>query len=203
MFTIGGLLKLLGDLAALVGPLSISQIVEYIDKQNATIVIGENNLIVESNGNFTQTYRIEDKNMRIYYPSWIEFISNGWIIGVFVLLSSLAQGTLSQASTHIVNMVGIHLKTSIQGLVYRKTLLLSSSCFFGGNKIDEDNSKGGGGGFNEDGEELKEKKKTIRETSADAGSITNLMSEDSFNVMSFFWIAHYVWAIPLKVITIC
>lgn len=201
MFTIGGILKLLGDLTALVGPLSISQIVEYIDKQNATTVIGDKNLIVVSNGNFTTTYRIEDKNMRIYYPSWTEFISNGWIIGVFVLLSSLAQGTLSQASTHIVNMVGIHLKTSIQGLVYRKTLLLSSSCFFGGNKIDEDNSKGGG--CNEDGEQLKEKLKTIRETSADAGSITNLMSEDSFNVMSFFWIAHYVWAIPLKVITIC
>lgn len=202
MFTIGGILKLLGDLTALVGPLSISQIVEYIDKQNnETTVIVKNNLIVESNENFTTIYTIDDKNMRIYYPSWIEFISNGWIIGVFVLLSSLAQGTLSQASTHIVNMVGIHLKTSIQGLVYRKTLLLSSSCFFGGNKIDEDNSRGGG--FNEDSEELKEKKKTIRETSADAGSITNLMSEDSFNVMSFFWIAHYVWAIPLKVITIC
>jgi hypothetical protein len=30
-------------------------------------------------------------------------------------------------------------------------------------------------------------------------SITNLMSEDPYNVMSCVWIGHYVWAIPLKV----
>lgn len=33
----------------------------------------------------------------------------------------------------------------------------------------------------------------------DAGTITNLMSDDAFNVMAFVKIAHYVWAIPLKV----
>ncbi|KAJ9596446.1 hypothetical protein L9F63_012530, partial [Diploptera punctata] len=33
----------------------------------------------------------------------------------------------------------------------------------------------------------------------DMGTITNLMSEDAYNVMSFFWIGHYVWAIPLKI----
>lgn len=36
-------------------------------------------------------------------------------------------------------------------------------------------------------------------TATDAGTITNLMSDDAFNVMSFVKIAHYVWAIPLKV----
>jgi hypothetical protein len=36
--------------------------------------------------------------------------------------------------------------------------------------------------------------------STDMGTITNLMSEDAYNVMSFFWIGHYVWAIPLKVL---
>jgi len=36
--------------------------------------------------------------------------------------------------------------------------------------------------------------------STDMGTITNLMSEDVYNVMSFFWIGHYVWAIPLKVL---
>lgn len=34
---------------------------------------------------------------------------------------------------------------------------------------------------------------------AEGGSIINLVSEDSYNVMSFIWIGHYVWAIPLKV----
>jgi hypothetical protein len=36
--------------------------------------------------------------------------------------------------------------------------------------------------------------------STDLGTITNLMSEDAYNVMSFFWIGHYIWAIPLKVL---
>jgi hypothetical protein len=36
--------------------------------------------------------------------------------------------------------------------------------------------------------------------STDMGTITNLMSEDAYNVMSFFWIGHYIWAIPLKVL---
>jgi hypothetical protein len=36
--------------------------------------------------------------------------------------------------------------------------------------------------------------------STDMGTIGNLMSEDAYNVMSFFWIGHYVWAIPLKVL---
>lgn len=34
---------------------------------------------------------------------------------------------------------------------------------------------------------------------ADFGRITNLMAEDSYNIMSFVWICHYVWAIPVKV----
>lgn len=36
-------------------------------------------------------------------------------------------------------------------------------------------------------------------STTDVGTITNLMSEDAFNVMTFFWIGHYVWAIPVKV----
>lgn len=34
---------------------------------------------------------------------------------------------------------------------------------------------------------------------ADFGRITNLMAEDTYNIMSFVWICHYVWAIPVKV----
>lgn len=37
MFAYGGLLKLFGDLAALVGPISITQIVEYIEINNSSI----------------------------------------------------------------------------------------------------------------------------------------------------------------------
>lgn len=38
-----------------------------------------------------------------------------------------------------------------------------------------------------------------RPHAADIGTLTNLMAEDAYNVMSFFWIGHYTWAIPLKV----
>jgi hypothetical protein len=31
------------------------------------------------------------------------------------------------------------------------------------------------------------------------GSVINLISEDVNNVMMFFWMGHYTWAIPLKV----
>lgn len=43
MFTLGGLLKLFGDLSALVGPISIHQIVSYIERvyeQQSTAVAG-------------------------------------------------------------------------------------------------------------------------------------------------------------------
>lgn len=33
----------------------------------------------------------------------------------------------------------------------------------------------------------------------DNGSIINIMSEDTNNIMMFFWMAHFIWAIPLKV----
>lgn len=141
-----------------------------------------------------------NENSQIYYLGWCDFIENGWIMGMLVLIASLAQASLSQASTHIVNMVGIRLRTSIQGLIYRKTLLISSSCFFGGNggnKIDNNDScniiESVGG--KQPHAKLPEKQSVF-----DIGTITNLMSEDALNVMSFVAIAHYVWAIPLKVI---
>lgn len=31
------------------------------------------------------------------------------------------------------------------------------------------------------------------------GLLTNLISQDTYNIMSCVWICHYVWAIPLKV----
>lgn len=47
--------------------------------------------------------------------------------------------------------------------------------------------------------EDKPKKNPRGEESVDGSVITNLISEDSFNIMSFIWIGHYIWAIPLKV----
>lgn len=81
--------------------------------------------------------------VKIYYPSWLDLLSNGWAIAWIVLLAALAQGALSQASTHILNMTGIRIKTSLQGLIYRKTLLLNSSTIGGnGNGNNDDNVDG-------------------------------------------------------------
>lgn len=206
MFLYGGVLKLIGDISGLVGPLSISYIVDYIGKINIT---NSNQDTSFNNNNYNninisqQNPKINfimNENSQIYYLGWFDFIENGWIMCFSVLIASLAQASFSQASTHIVNMVGIRLRTSIQGLIYRKTLLISSSCFFGGNggnKIDNNDScniiESVGG--KRPHEKLPEKQSVF-----DIGTITNLMSEDALNVMSFFAIAHYVWAIPLKVI---
>ncbi|KAM7354688.1 sulfonylurea receptor [Cochliomyia hominivorax] len=211
--------------------------------------------------------------VKIFYPSWFDLLSNGWAIAWIVLLAALAQGALSQASTHILNMTGIRIKTSLQGLIYRKTLLLNSACIGGarnesssgggsddaadettttnvytsidantntntdtnaqndgnitilpvtGNKIEQsvnsnchknmntNNNDNSNNNHHKEYNYVKDKKMStspqsiekdlIQDNSlSDIGAITNLMSEDTLNIMSFFWIAHYVWAIPLKI----
>lgn len=270
MFVYGGILKLLGDLAALVGPVSITRIVKYIQVNleasvvSAAATAGENARInithasskarsgmtgmlnnvmkTRSVGNY-ETASAEpgqlmstlmiNENSELYYPSWWDFAENGWIMALLVLIATLAQGSFSQASTHIVNMIGIRLRTSLQSLVYRKTLLISTSCFSSPNdekttdSNDHENNSASISDTNEilgtnnetdenttneniidlvadtndavDKSVKPEQRQEMPEQTVDSGSITNLMSEDALNVMSFFWIAHYVWAIPLKV----
>lgn len=311
VFLYGGILKLLGDLAALVGPISITRIVEYIELElsasslltsaehpaklsntinvtNATAPITHTDMKsawneaikTGSNSNYdvplSAEYRMSSEqtatvqmmsamlindSTEIYYPTWTEFVANGWIMALLVLFATLAQGSFSQASTHIVNILGIRLRTSLQSLVYRKTLLISSSCFAfqNGASADENggssgggSGSGGGGGSsstllndneNSNGSvsidahesfyannEVDDNNATVNsvngvhavddktkadsndtlnksaqpsfyeQTAIDTGTITNLMSEDALNVMSFFWIAHYIWSIPVKVL---
>lgn len=243
MFTFGGILKLFGDLAALVGPLSITLIVEYVERSavdqkpletperpssllpprytsggSGVFPNGSINLNLQnswSNLKFASNLNSTKSSDPLYYPGWHDFVANGWIMAGIVLFASLAQGTLSQASTHIVNMVGIRLRTSLQSLVYRKTLLISSSCFFADDMVaaaadpkctnEKANNDGMAGvsptvdntcnGTTNDMAGDGDGEKQF----ADTGTITNLMSDDTLNVMSFLWIAHYVWAIPLKV----
>jgi ABC-type multidrug transport system fused ATPase/permease subunit len=186
-FIIGGIFKLFGDLCGLIGPLSISYIVDFIhlkvhDASGAVIVneITIGNFHNESTNNVNVI-----NNRRGDSIGWPEFVANGWIVSCIVLTSFLMQGTLSQASTHFVNMEGIKIKNALQGLIYRKTLLLNVSA---ASVRSNDDKKM---------ENEKEKEEEMYDVSP--GTITNLMSEDSLNVMSFFWIAHYVWSIPLKV----
>ncbi|XP_022222546.2 ATP-binding cassette sub-family C member Sur isoform X2 [Drosophila obscura] len=228
MFALGGILKLAGDLFALVGPLAIQQIVQYIEELYAqttnpstqSVVKGESGqaLMLASNvsGDVDHIFRTNIGEVRIYYATWSELLTNGWSIAWIVLLAAMTQGALSQASTHILNMTGIWIKTSLQGLIYRKTLLLnaSSGCF-ANNSIPQTSSSTSTplekeqniakDNMNTDSNSTKkspqEKMGYVGDLnpSYDIGSITNHMTEDTLNIMQFFWIAHYAWAIPFKI----
>ncbi|PSN38190.1 hypothetical protein C0J52_15039, partial [Blattella germanica] len=129
----------------------------------------------------------KEKNLTI-----TEFFSNGYVMGTIVFIAALAQGTFSQSSTHLVNVEGIRLKEALQALVYDKALRL---CIWNIDDHKDDTASH---------EETKTNgltpvRQNEEQSKADMGTITNLMSEDAYNVMSFFWIGHYVWAIPLKI----
>ncbi|XP_076228088.1 sulfonylurea receptor isoform X2 [Nomia melanderi] len=159
-FAVGGLLKLLGDATTLVGPMTISKILDYVSaSQNGTV------------------HRYHRSAM-----TFSEVLQNGYFLALLVFVFALLQSTLSQASTHVLCVEGIRLKTSLQALLYDKALRLCSW------SIDDDCEK--------DGEQQKSQQ------TADMGTLTNLVSEDAYNLMSFFWIGHYTWAIPLKITVI-
>ncbi|KAJ8879503.1 hypothetical protein PR048_020111 [Dryococelus australis] len=96
-FSLGGVLKLLGDCVGLVGPLGISVIIDYVAKLQ-----GPSSLL--------------ELSTTVHYPTWEELYCNGYVMAVVVFLSALAQGTFSQSSTHLVNVEGIHLKGALQVL---------------------------------------------------------------------------------------
>lgn len=181
MFALGGFLKLAGDLFALIGPLAIQQIVQYIEglyaaareevqaqvhaqaaAANRSILLGAGPVGSQMFGPnaaadgadvvYYEDYDVGNDDggydgigigigigdVRIYYARWSDLLTNGWSIAWLVLLAALAQAALSQASTHVLNMTGIRIKTSLQGLIYRKSLLLNASSGCGNNAADDD-----------------------------------------------------------------
>lgn len=194
MFIISGIFKLFGDLCGLVGPLSISYIVAFVNLQLSSVKPATASGATADGDATTAALRLNttrcnesgsnDATM-IKYPSWSEFSSNGWIMSCIVLIAFLLQGTFSQASTNLINMEGIKIKNALQGIIYRKTLSLSASCFYTTSR-----AAGAAGSAKETNDDC---------DLNDPGTITNLSSEDSLNIMTFFWICHYVWSIPLKV----
>lgn len=194
MFIVSGVFKLFGDLLGLVGPLSISYIVDFINLQLDTTAAVARLTNNSSSAADASNLRNETDFPLINYPDWPEFIANGWIMSCIVLIAFLLQGTFSQASTNLINIEGIKIKNALQGLIYRKTLSLSASCFYS-------TSNAAKGKKNEEGAAEASKQENDGDDCDlnDPGTITNLMSDDSLNIMTFFWICHYVWSIPLKV----
>ncbi|CAO1396998.1 unnamed protein product [Diamesa serratosioi] len=215
MLIFGGMLKLFGDLCGLVGPLSISYIVDFINLQLSNETISNvSDLMIAGAGSAMEmkNFNENDYVTMINYPNWSEFIANGWIMAFIVLIAFLLQGTFSQASTNLVNMEGIKIKNALQGLIYRKTLSLSGSCFYKSNATNlkgtsaAEKSNSNDNGKITDNNDDNNNNNTVGDDDDDdmndVGKITNLMSDDSLNIMSFFWIIHYVWSIPLKIIII-
>ncbi|XP_043281302.1 ATP-binding cassette sub-family C member Sur isoform X2 [Venturia canescens] len=170
-FAIGGVLKLLGDATTLVGPMAISRIVDDVSsRQNSTVRISRS----------------------LQFEGFVTFgrlMENGYFVGLLMFFAAIFQSTLSQASTHFLNVEGIRLRTALQALVYDKSLRLYSWTI---SEEEEPTSK----------QSAKEKSWQRNGQAADIGTLTNLMAEDVYNVMSFFWIGHYTWAIPLKIAAI-
>ncbi|XP_012265786.2 ATP-binding cassette sub-family C member Sur [Athalia rosae] len=119
-----------------------------------------------------------------------ELLNNGYFLGFLVFLAAILQSTLSQSSTHVLYVEGIRLRTALQALVYDKALRLYSW------SIAEEDRIPGGVEKEVNGSDGK------NQQTADIGTLTNLMVEDASNVMSFFWIGHYTWAVPLKITAI-
>lgn len=174
---LGGWLKFAGDLVGYVAPLGIQVLVNFVNSSSSNVTWTTSNTTGTS----------------YYYPSITEFLSNGYIMAVIVFLSSFLQGTLSQASSHVLCVEGIRLKTALQSFMYEKSLRLSSLSGVvttDAEKTDDD----------EHPSEREEKTKVEDGSSLqlDAGTFSQLLTEDCDNVMVLLCLCHYMWAIPLK-----
>ncbi|XP_012055355.1 PREDICTED: ATP-binding cassette sub-family C member Sur [Atta cephalotes] len=113
-----------------------------------------------------------------------QILKNGYFLGIVVFLVTILQSTLKQASTHVLCVGGIRLRIALQALIYDKALRLSSWS------------------ISEEEKPSNKDKEHCYQQAADVGTVTNLITEDAYNVMNFFWIVHYIWAVPLKITAI-
>ena len=61
---------------------------------------------------------------QVHFINWSDLVSNGWIIAIVALMASIIQSTFSQASTHLVAMEGLHVRSALQVFIYQKVLKL-------------------------------------------------------------------------------
>lgn len=101
----GGLIKVIGDVIGLVGPLSISLILEYVDDVTTN---KSSNLSADS------------------YPTAGEVLSNGYILSFIILIATFMQSTFSNNFNHMAIMESVHVRSALQSLVYLKSLSIAS-----------------------------------------------------------------------------
>ncbi|XP_030024318.1 ATP-binding cassette sub-family C member Sur isoform X2 [Manduca sexta] len=114
-----------------------------------------------------------------------EFFSNGYVMLCVVTMALIGQALLSQNSTHLVTVEGTRLKTALQGMIYDKSMRLAP--WSSTNIADDESSP---------------LLHQSDEASMRTGLLTNLVAQDTYNIMSCVWVCHYIWAIPLKIAVI-
>eukprot|EP00062_Callorhinchus_milii_P003159 gi/632940165/ref/XP_007885172.1/ PREDICTED: ATP-binding cassette sub-family C member 9-like isoform X2 [Callorhinchus milii] len=107
-FLIGAVLKIIGDLAGLIAPLCIDGILRFV----------------------ADDFKYSEKGS--YFVSVWEFISNGYILTFLMLSTMLLQNICLQLSYYIVIREGMHIRASLQSMIYKKALLLPVWVFSGG-----------------------------------------------------------------------
>ncbi|CAL8071482.1 unnamed protein product [Orchesella dallaii] len=198
---VGGLFRLLADFSGFIAPLGIKAIVEYTE-QNYTLFPTSNH---HDSANTTLSNSSELTGGSLEHLTISQLISNGYVMALIVLVASFLQSTFSQCSTFLVNSEGIHMKLALQALIYKKSLTLSPTKSLQnqlGAGTEEENDDICSGEPDGDDDKRSGTSSTGRSSSTthgfDNGSIVNIMSEDTNNIMMFFWMAHFIWAIPLK-----
>lgn len=101
----GGMIKIIGDMIGLVGPLSIGLILNYVE----AVTHPEKAMVVED-----------------AYPTYMDLLSNAYVISVIILIATFMQSTFSNNFNHMAIMEGVHVRSALQSLVYRKSLCISS-----------------------------------------------------------------------------
>ncbi|XP_072031297.1 ATP-binding cassette sub-family C member 8-like [Amphiura filiformis] len=84
------------------------------------------------NGIVTYAINYEEKQAEAHYVTIEEFFSNGFVLVGVIFISSTLQSVLIQKHVYQCNIIGLHVRTAIQTLVYDKSLKLSSYSLSGG-----------------------------------------------------------------------
>lgn len=117
-FAASGALKLLGDATTLIGPMAISKIIDYAsDLQNSTMLNENFSWKVPSRPLNYFIYNISICHLKDFIQGAMTFsqiLKNGYFLGILVFFATILQSTISQASTHMLCVEGIRLRTALQ-----------------------------------------------------------------------------------------
>ncbi|RWS29225.1 ATP-binding cassette sub-family C member 9-like protein, partial [Leptotrombidium deliense] len=114
---IGALLRFCADMFALVAPISIKYIIKYVETvQNET----EYEKRKEADFETAEVALLHSKLLTCG-----EYFSNGYVLAIVVFIFTCLQSTFSNTFNHCAILEGIHLRSSLQCLIYKKALKMT------------------------------------------------------------------------------